>query len=183
MELQELKSVWNRIETPAKTIEDLQLMLLENKHPVLKGIRKQITIEIFGWLVFILCYYTLFDGDRKPIWINTILIVSVLLPLLNNFMGYRFAKYLVKGATVSKSLAIYLAKLKTYAYVSVILRLVFVTGLVLFFTFGLNFNTGKYVSFALIILIFTVQLFLLYKLWVKRLNRLETAVQSLTTNG
>lgn len=61
-------------------------------------------------------------------------------------MGYRFAKYLVNG------------------------------GLLLFFAYGLNFNTKKYISLAIISLIFLIQLSILYRLWAKRLNNLESAV-------
>ena len=94
MELTELKQVWDTVEIPVKSTDDIKLMLSENNHPVLKKIRKQLTIEIIGWSVFLICYYSMFDGDHKPIWINIILVVSVLLPLIHNLLGYRLAKYL-----------------------------------------------------------------------------------------
>jgi len=176
MELAELKHAWDTIETPVKSTDDIKLMLSENGHPVLKKIRKQLIIEIIGWSVFLLCYYTMFDGDHKPIWINITLIVSVLLPLIHNLLGYRFAKYLVNGATIKESLKNYLSKVKIYATVSIICRLLFMTGLLLFFTYGVSFNTKKYVSFAIIILIFLVQLSILCRLWAKRWKKLENVV-------
>jgi hypothetical protein len=176
MELDELKYAWDTIETPVKSTDDIKLMLYENRHPVLKKIRKQLTIEIIGWSVFLICYYTMFDGDHKPTWINIILIVSVLLPLIHNLMGYRFAKYLVNGNTISESLTNYLSKVKIYAAVSIICRFFFALGLLVFFTYGLNFNTKKYISLAIIILIFLIQLSILYNLWAKRLKKLENAV-------
>lgn len=176
MELDELKHAWGKIETPIKSTVDIKLLLSENKHPVLKKIRMQLTIEIIGWSVFLICYYTMFDGNHKPIWINITLIVSVLLPLIHNLMGYRFAKYLVNGPTIKESLKNYLSKVKIYATVSIICRLSFMIGLLLFFTYGLNFNPKKYISFAIIILIFLIQLFILYRLWAKRLNNLKNAV-------
>lgn len=176
MELAELKYTWDTIKTPVKSTDDIKLMLSENRHPVLKKIRKQLTIEIIGWSVFLICYYTMFDGDRKPIWINVILIVSVLLPLIHNLMGYRFAKYLVNGVTIRESLKKYRSKVKVYSAVSITCHFFFVIGLLVFFTQGLSFNTKKYISLAIIILIFLIQLSLLYRLWAKRLKKLENAV-------
>ena len=49
MELDDLKSDWNRIQPNSKSEEALLLMLQENKHPVLKSIRKQIVIEVTAW--------------------------------------------------------------------------------------------------------------------------------------
>ena len=46
MNSDELKSAWKGIAPPAKTNEEIKLMLQENRHPVLKGIRKQFTIEL-----------------------------------------------------------------------------------------------------------------------------------------
>lgn len=176
MELTELKNVWDTLEISDKSTDDIKLMLSENRHPVLKNIRKQLTIEITGWSVFLICYYSMFDGDKKPISINIILVVSVLLSLIHNLMGYRFAKYLVNGVTIKESLKNYFSKVKAYAIVSIICRFLFVIGLLVFFTYGLSFNKNNYISLAIIIFIFVIQAILLYKLWAKRLKMIEKAV-------
>jgi len=180
MELDELKSNWNKLEIPAKTTAEMQWMLKENKHPVLKGIRKQLTIEIIVWSAFLLCYYTMFDGHRKPALINTILVTSVLFSLIHNFTGYRFAKYLVNGTTIKASLEYYLSKLKIYAMVSIVSRLLFMAGLLLFFTYKLSFTASRYMLLVGVVLVFLVQLAILYRIWAKRLTTLRTALSSLT---
>ena len=176
MELTDLKNTWGIVKTPVKSAEDIQLMLLQNKHPVLKKIRRQLTVEIIGWSIFLLCYYTMFDGHYKPVWINIALIVSVLLSLIHNFMGFRLAKYPLNGATIKQSLKNYLHKVKIYAAISIICRALFIVGLLVFFTYDLSFNSKKYISLALIILIFLIQLFMLYRLWATRRKNLEAAV-------
>ncbi|MBW4890439.1 hypothetical protein KXQ82_11955 [Mucilaginibacter sp. HMF5004] len=173
MELDQFKSEWNNMETTKKSIDDLQTMLLENKHPVLKGIRKQLVIEITGWIVFLLCYYTMFDGSGKPLLVNALLIVSVLLPLVHNLMGYRFAKYLINGASIKASLANYLAKVKIYAFVSIAARVIFIVGLLSFFTYNLSFNSNRYMAIAIIGLTFTVQMVFLSSIWLKRIKNLQ----------
>lgn len=176
MELSELKNAWNNIESPTNTAEQIQSMLLEKKHPVLKKIRIQLTIEIIGWSAFLLCYYTMFDGDRKPVWINIILVISVLLPLIHNLLGYGFAKYLINGNTIKESLERYLAKVKIYVIVSVISRILFISGLLFFFTYGLSLNTHKYLLLIMAVSIFVIQLIFLYTLWMKRIRILHNSL-------
>lgn len=176
MELDELKEAWGSVSAPAKSNEELQLMLKENKHPVLKGIRRQLIIELTCWLAFIACYYTMFDGDRKPFFLNLILIACVMFLIVHNLMGYYFSKYLVNGANIKLSIQNYIAKVKWYAGVSVFARFLYAAGLLLFFTYGIHFNKGKYNLLGAVIVAFAISLFWLYRLWAKRLNQLkETA--------
>jgi len=179
MKIDELKTAWNEIETPAKSAEEIKLMLQENRHPVLKGIRKQVIIELIGWSVFLACYYSMFDGGNKPLWMNVLLVVCVLFPLIHNLMSYGFTKYLIKGDTIRESVNNYLSNVKIYAGVSVISRALFASGLLLFLTYGIKFNEAKYFSLGVIVLLFLVQLGLLVNLWIKRLNKLNAIVTNL----
>lgn len=176
MELTDLKSTWNSVHTPVKTAEQIRLMLKENNHPVLKGIRKQLWIEIIGWSVFLLVYYTMFDGDQKPLLVNLLLVAALLFSLLHNLMGYGLAKYLETGDEVKKALAHYLMKVRRYAIVSVVSRLLFWAGFLLFFTYNIRFNSSKYVLLAVVLAILLAQLVFLGRLWLMRLRKLrETA--------
>lgn len=178
MELNELKSTWNTMITPTVSTLEIQAMLLENKHPVLKGIRKQMIIEVIGWSIFLICYYAMFDGDKKPLWINALLVLSVLLPFIHNLMGYNFAKYLVHGTDIRESLKIYLSKVKRYAIISIITRQVYLTGFLLFFSYSISFNTSKYVLLSVIIFVFLIQLWLLCKIWIKRVKNLGNTIMT-----
>ena len=175
MELDELKSAWDSVNVPAKSNEELQLMLKENNHPVLKGIRRQLIIELSCWLTFIACYYTMFDGDRKPIFLNLVLIACVMFLIVHNLMGYYFSKYLVNGTGIKLSIQSYLVKVKWYAGVSVFARFLYAAGLLLFLTYGIHFNKGKYNLLGVVIVVFAVNLFWLYQLWAKRLRQLKEA--------
>jgi hypothetical protein len=175
MELDELRSAWGSVNAPAKSNEELQLMLKENKHPVLKGIRRQLIIELTCWLAFIACYYTMFDGDRKPIFLNLILIACVMFLVVHNLMGYYFSKYLVNGSSIKLSIQNYLSKVKWYASVSVFARFLYAAGLLLFFTYGIHFSRGKYNLLGVAIAVFAVNLFWLYRLWARRVKQLTTA--------
>ena len=176
MEIDELKSAWNDIEIPAKKPDEIRLMLKENRHPVLKGIKRQALMETTGWLAFLICYYTMLDGGNKPLLINVLMIVCVLFPLIHNLMTYRFAKYLVQGNTISESVSNYLANVRIYACVSVAARVLFACGLLIFLTYDIKFNQARYISLGIIILIFLVQLALLGSLWHKRLSKLNAVL-------
>jgi hypothetical protein len=176
MELDDLKNTWQNVKTPETSATDIKAMLSENNHPVLKSIRTQVIIEVAAWSVFLLCYYTMFDGDTKPVWINAILVVSVLFPMVHNLMGYSFARYLVNGPTLKESLTIYLAKVKVYAAISISTRVLLAAGFIVFFTYGLTLNAARFYSLAIIGAIFMLQLVILYRMWAKRLSNIKTAV-------
>ncbi|WP_316819199.1 hypothetical protein [Pedobacter nyackensis] len=178
MEFNELKSTWNALKTPEVSTTEIQSMLSENRHPVLKDIRKQLTIEIIGWGIFLACYYSMFDGDKKPVWINVLLCLSILIPIIHNLMGYRFAKYLVQGTSIQESLKNYLSKVKVYAIVSVVSRQIYLLGLLFFFTYSINFNAGKYTLLGVIGLVFLIQFVIICRIWVKRLKSLGDSLKS-----
>jgi len=170
MEFDELQSVWKGLKPPAKTDEEIKEMLKENKHPVLKSIRKQFTIEIAGWLAFLMCYYTMFDGSNKPFFVNITLIIAVLTPLIHNLYGYNFARYLGNAPTIKISLEKYMHRMTIYMIRSIVSRIIFLCGLMLFFSYNINFNTPKYfVLVAMILLLILIQAFFLYKIWSKRI--------------
>jgi len=178
MEFNELKSTWNTVKMPAISITEIQRMLSENKHPVLKDIRKQLTIEMIGWCLFLACYYSMFDGDKKPVWINILLVLSILLPIIHHLMGYRFAKYLVHGTNIQESLKNYLSKVKRYAIISIISRQIYLVGLLLFFTYGLSFNTSKSAPLIGIGIVFLIQLIISCRIWANRLRSLGKSLNS-----
>ncbi|RYE20889.1 MAG: hypothetical protein EOP51_16870 [Sphingobacteriales bacterium] len=176
MELDELRSAWNTNPVPVKTAEEIKLMLQENKHPVLKGIRKQIIIEVTAWVAFLTCYYTMFDGDRKPLYINAILVACGGLAILHNLMGYSFSRFLINGTSLKQSVQNYLSKVKIYGTVSVAARVLYATALLVYFSYGIDFNRGKYYLLGVAILAFATNLFLLGRLWVKRWQQLAKTV-------
>jgi hypothetical protein len=178
MELDQLKSTWNTSEIPTKTTQELKTMLLESKHPVLKEIRKQFVIEIAGWSVFLLCYYTMFDGDQKPLWVNFVLVITMLSSLLHNLSGYSFSRFLPEGNNIKSSLDRYLKKIRTYASISIFSRILLMTGFMLFFTFNIQFTTTKYLLLAAVVLVFSIQLIWLGKLWAKRISALKDTINN-----
>src|SRR5687768_11128709 len=123
MEQNDLKSMWQSDRPVVKNNDVLLSMMQEKNHPVLKSIRKQLIIEFIAFSVLLFVYYDFFDGDRKPVYANILLIAALLLILGHNIFGYRMTKHKISGSNLLQELNGQLDKMKTYAAVSVTSRL------------------------------------------------------------
>src|SRR5689334_397479 len=108
-----LKTAWqNAGANTTKSTADIKEMLRGNKHPVLKKIRTQMIVELIGFCLFGIVYYDFFDGDQKPLYANVILVVSLLLVIFHNLIGYLNTARSVKGDNLCVSLEKYERGLK-----------------------------------------------------------------------
>ena len=178
MELDDLKSSWNSAVSQPKTEEELGLRLIENRHPVLKRIRRQIVIETAGWSVFLLCYYTMFDGADKPLIANAILIVAVLAALLHNLTGYSFSKNLMAGADIKTAMQVYLSNMKQHAVITLMFRALFIGGLLTFFCWNVTLDSRRYILLGAGLVLFITQLLVLYKIWMGRIRALNNSLDN-----
>lgn len=180
MEPDQLKSAWKDIAGKNKNREELKLMIRENRHPTLKGIRMQMIIEITAWTFFLFLYYNMFDGDRKPFYVNLLLVAAVLLLLVHSMMGYVSSKKLVKGNNLKESLLKYFTSIKVYAIVSVTSRVFTIICLLIFFIATIEFTANKYILLAGIAMIIPLQVFLLSRIWIKRIKKIKAAINELS---
>jgi hypothetical protein len=182
MEKDKLQSLWQGINPTQKSQEELSKILKDRSHPVLKSMKKQILIELIGFTAFLFCYYTMFDGAAKPLLINVTLIVAIALPLLHNLKGYRLQKQFKSSSNLKDDLTSFVAKLKSFRVETMIARIAFVFGFLLFFTYNIEFSQGKWWATLLIMIAFSIQLFFLYKIWSGRINRLKLVLQEFSTS-
>lgn len=161
-----LKSAWN-----AGT--EQQISNISIKNPVLKDIRRQLTIESIAYTIFLVVYYTGFDGDQKPLVLNMILVVSVMLLLLHNISGYIITKNNVGSGSLKQSLSSYLKKIKNYAVLSIASRALAFSGIMLFFMANITWTTAKYYGLALVIALLCFQVFSLRMIWAGRINKIK----------
>jgi len=178
MEQDALKSAWQGIVNVPKSNTEVKSMMRESAHPVLKRIRKQLIIESAVFTVFLFVYYDFFDGDRKPLYANVLLVTAILFILLHNIMGYMLTRRRVKGNTIKQSLEDHLYKMKVHAVVSVVSRVLVAACFLLFFTSVITFNAGKYWILAVAILVFTIQIALLSRIWMKRIKQMKRTTDS-----
>lgn len=179
MEQDPLKSAWQGINPKAKSNTELQRMLKEGTHPLVKGIRKQMIIETATYIVFLCIYYDAFDGDRKPLVINILLVAAMLLAIGHNIINYRFTKRRIQGENLQQSLNGQLSQMKIHATVSIACRVLISACLLIFFTAVINFNTSKYWLLAGVIAVFIVQMALLSRIWLGRIRQMKATISGL----
>ena len=182
MELDELKSDWKNLTPDTKTGDALRQMIQKNSHPVLKGIRRQLVIETALFTVFLLVYYSGFDGSQKPLYANVLLVTAMLLVIGHNILGYLAAQNIVIGSDLKVSLENYLAKVRRYAIVSVSSRAAASMCLLLFFSSTVTFSSGKLLILLGMILVIPVQVFFLSRIWRKRIRSLKKVLRQLIEN-
>lgn len=137
-------------------------LLRERQHPVLKQIRKQMIIELVGFVLFLIVYYDFFDGATKPFYANLLLVVAMLAVIAVNVVGYVFAKQSVPGENIRMLLKKHLAKMRIYAVVAILARAFMMVSVSVFFKANM-----------IVILLFIVLLAVLVRLWVKRIRRIQ----------
>jgi hypothetical protein len=180
MDLDDMKSYWQQLPAESnKPAEALKRMIKENGHPVLKGIRRQLLIEMVGWLVFLIVSYDFFDGQKKPLYLNLLIVGAGIFVVAHNGLGYMMARNLKTAGNIASALSDYLNKTKTYAIVSITSRIVSMTALLLFLTDAIQFTKEKHIVLAGIVVLFAVQIGLLCRLWIKRIIQLQTSITEL----
>ncbi|OQP52496.1 hypothetical protein [Niastella populi] len=171
-----LKSAWQGMVGEPKSDATIKNMMQERAHPLLRRIRIQLIIEIAAFTVFLIVYYDFFDGDRKPLYANVILVMGLLFVITHNLIGYIVNRRSVTGNTIKQSLARHVARIKNFAIVSVSTRVLAAACLLLFFTSTVTLTENKRWILAVIILIFIIQIALLLRIWIKRIDALKGTV-------
>lgn len=180
MERDALISAWQAAETTSKNNAELISMLKDGQHPVLKHIRRQLIIEIIAFTVFLFLYYDFFDGDQKPLYANLLIAGGMSLVVVHNILGYVYTRRTFTGNNIKQSLENYLVSLKKHATISIMCRALMAGCLLLFFVSVINFTANKYWSLAALILILFVQLIVLRGIWLGRIAKIRSVIDSLS---
>jgi hypothetical protein len=179
MDQDALLSSWRAANDAPKNSLELKRMISEKRHPVLKGIRRQLLIEIIAFTVFLFVYYDFFDGDRRAVYVNVLLVGAILLVIIHNIIGYVMTIQQVKGDNIMQSLHHHLSNMKMYAVTSVTCRTLMTGCLLFFFTSNIVFNAHKYWMLMSVIVILIVQMAWLSGIWFRRIRQIKGIVDRL----
>ncbi len=168
-----MKNLWGSQPIEKKSKDVLAEMLKVKSHPVLKKIKTQLLLEMIAWLIFMAIYYTMFDGEKRPWFINFVFMLGLLQAMAYNLSGYLAAKNLIQGDNLFASFTNYVKQLKKFRSSAIGSRLLLITGLILFFSYGLEMNSRRIIAIFSISSIFMLQLWILYQQWTKRITKLE----------
>jgi hypothetical protein len=176
MELNDLKSGWQNAGGALKSEVDLQKMTRITHHPSLKKIRIKLIMETIGLVFFLFIYYDWFDGDKKPFYVNLLLVSSLLLYISNDVIGYISIARPIRGINLKLSIQNYLTRLKRLSFFSLITSLLYSVSIIVFFTSVINFTKEKRLLLAGIIIVLFQMFLLSFKIWTKRINKLKQQV-------
>jgi hypothetical protein len=180
MELDDMKSYWKNLPTEsAGPAGAFKTMTKESGHPVLKGIRRQMLIEMTGWILFLIVFYDFFDGHNKPLYLNALVVSTGVFVAGHNLLGYMMARNFNANGSLLQVMSTYVAKVKAYSVISIIARVVSTAAVLMFFVDAIQFTKEKYLMLAGILVVFMVQIGLLIRLWIKRIADLEESVHEL----
>ena len=172
MELDDLKSDWQKITVPQKTEAEIQQMLKDGSNPTLRGMRRQIMLESAAWLIFLIIYYSAFDGAEKPLFANILLIAASICPILTHLYGYGISRFLPYKRDVKSAMRALIAKVELFSLLSLFSRVVFMGGLLVFFSSTIELTTQKYLLFCFIGLVCLLQLYALWRINKNKVNKL-----------
>ena len=177
MELNDLKSGWQNAGGTFKSEADLQKMTQVTHHPSLKKIRTKLIVETIGLVFFLFVYYDWFDGDKRPFSANVLLVISLLLYILNDVIGYISIARPIRGINLKLSIQNYLTGIKRISVFSVIISFLYGISIIVFLTSVINFTKEKKLILAGIIVVLFQMILLSFKIWTKRIKNLKQQVK------
>lgn len=178
MDLQNLKTNWSKINYLPKNDRELKKMTSIKNHPVLKKIKIKLIIEVLAISIFLIVYYSGFDGAKKPMSANIFLIFSAIAYIINGLLSLQVIQRPIQGENLKKSIYIYYKKIKTISKISLIITMVYTSSLLFFFGSTINFREEKkwLLLFGFIVLIQTI--FLSSRIWKSWLEKLKIEIEN-----
>ncbi len=173
MDLDKLKTDWQNQSTSNLTVEQMQELVHSGKHPGIARSRKVLFIESVAWSAFLLLFYDAFDGHEKPWWLNALLVVAFALLLGHHLLGIRLLSQRKANESLASSLADYRRRLQQFVRLNLIGRLLAMATLLLFFLYGVEWNTKRYLISAGFLGVMFVQFYILKRFWRERLGSLD----------
>ncbi len=176
MDLNELKSGWQKAGGSFKSEADLRRMTRIMNHPSIKKIRTKLVIEIIVLLFILFIYYDWFDGDQKPFYANLALVAGLLLYIVNDVIGLICILKPVNTMNLKESVAEYLMRVKRLSVFSVIIAFLYSISIMIFFASAINFTKEKGLVLVFSSVIMFQLILLSFNVWKKRIDNLKQQV-------
>jgi amino acid transporter len=177
MENDSLKSAWQRMATEEKSSVELKTMIRKRSDALVKRIRRQFIIETIAIAAFLIVYYDFFDGYQKPLYANILLVAALFFVMIHNALGLMQWKLRAKGENIEELLNDRLLKMRKYAIVSGILRVLVACSFLVFFISVIKFTQDKYWILLCVILVFLIQIYVVIKIWIERIRRMKEVIE------
>lgn len=178
MDLDRLKDIYKNAGKEEIGKDRLFKMIRAATHPVLSSIKRQLIIESVMWSIFLVVYYDFFDGHTKPFLWNILLVLSVVLILVHNILGYRVTANPIQAESINNSLYLYLKRLRLYALISIATRVIAILMIMGFFISTIEAGRNMFVVLGFVVIIILFQVVMIWKIWKRRINNISEAKKS-----
>ena len=163
MNIDELKSEWRQAGREPLSEKELAMMTRVRNHPSLRRLRIKFITEIAALAGLLFLFYDGFDGAQKPLIVNILLIVSIVIYITNNALGYFHLQNPSVSGNITQALAKQSRSLKKLAVLSMASSVVYAATLLFFLTYQVAFNQRKYIILSALIVVFFL---LFYYSWI-----------------
>lgn len=169
MNIDDLKSDWRRAANEPLSEKELAMMTRVRNHPSLRKLRIKFMTEIVALTALLFLFYDGLDGAEKPLLINILLAVSIVLYILNNALGYlQIQNPSVKG-NIREALAGQAHSLKRLALLSLVSSIVYAAALLFFLTYQTAFTQRKYIILSALIIAFALMFYYSWISWQRKI--------------
>jgi len=182
MEYKNLKSGWQNAGVALKKEDDILKMTKITNHPSLKKVRKKLLIETALLIFLLVVYYDWFDGNQKPFVANLLLVMSLILYIANDIIGYISLVRPVRDTNLKLSFEKYLGSIKRFSIFSLLVSFLYSISFLVFFTSVIDFTREKRFILFGIILILIQAMFWSARVWGKRIKMLKQQVKYLDSD-
>ena len=183
MEINDLKSMWKNAGKSSKSEADLYQMTKITNHPSLKKIRTKLIFETIGLVAFLLIYYNWFDGDKRPLYANLLLITAILLFIFNDVIGYIIILKPIKVSNLKTSIQNYFLRIKRLSVFSLIISFLYSISIIIFFSSVISFTKEKYLILIGIIVTLLVLTYFSSKIWSTWIKKLKQQVEDFNSDS
>jgi len=181
MEFDDLKSDWQNTGSASIDEKHLRQMTRVSQHPTLKKLRLKMIIEVVLLSMLLFVYYDGFDGAKKPLYANVLLVFAIGCYIANNVIGYIFIKNPVKGNNILLSIQAQAKVLKRLSVLSMLFSFVYAAALLLFFSSSIEFTLKKYLLLATVCVVSVILFFFSFKNWKTKIIHFEKLHEELAT--
>lgn len=171
MNIDDLKSDWHRAGQESLSEKELAMMTRVRNHPSLRKLRVKFMMEIAALTALLFLFYDGLDGAQKPLIVNILLIVSIVIFITNNALGYLHIQNPVVSGNIREALARQARSLKRLAALSLASSVVYAATLLFFLTYQTAFTQRKYIILSTLIVSFLLLFYYSWISWQRKIAR------------
>ncbi|WP_339926147.1 hypothetical protein [uncultured Cyclobacterium sp.] len=183
MELDKLKSTWDRASTGNKSQNELLMMTKVKNHPTIKKMKLKFLIEAILLTVFISVYHDGFDGATKPLWANALLIGTTFLYIVTRLVGWLVLINPINGDNLKNSLLGFLLKLKRINIGIILTSFLFGAAFISFFASAIDFTKEKYTTLFFMLVSLILLVYWSSRNWNRRIREIKISLKEFDELG